>query len=649
MCGLIAALLTRPTLTEERIAAALAAMRHRGPDNTSCWFSSDRRVALGHVRLSIIGLLNGDQPIVNANGDVRCVVNGEFYGYKAIRAHLAAEGARLSTDTDSEIAIHLYEKYGAEFVHHLRGEFALVIADERRRCLIAARDRFGIKPLFYTVLNGAVLLASEIKALLALGAPARWDEDGFLANCYHTRPASQTVFAGIRAVPPGCLLFAKDGVVDIRPYWDTLYPAKQSLAADTRSDEDVIAGFRAVLDEAVAERLVADVEVACYLSGGIDSCAVLGLAQRHMNRPIRAFTIAFSEEMYNEESAARDMAKLAGADFIPVPVSQQQIADSFADAVWYSECPMINGNGAAKYLLSRAVRDAGVKVVFTGEGSDEILAGYPTARRDLVLFNSDGLDANEVQHLLGELEAANPVSRGMLTPHGDTTPGLDIIQSRLGFVPSWLHTTSNMAAKLVPVFRNPVREYLARGNPYAELLDTIDTHARLSGRDPVNQSLYLWNHTVLVNTILTYLGDRMEMAHSVEGRVPFLDHHVTEYVAGLPIRHKIRGRREKYVLREALRDIITPEVYNKHKHPFVAPPPRRENDPLYTFCQDVLHSKLLYDQPFFDPTRVHRMMDHIATLDMAERIPYGSTVMMIVSTCILQQRFGLSGGEKNVH
>jgi asparagine synthase (glutamine-hydrolysing) len=315
---------------------------------------------------------------------VHCVVNGEFYGYKAIRTQLAAEDVPLTTDRDSEIALHLYEKHGAEFVHHLRGEFAIVIADERRRCVIAARDRFGIKPLFYRMVNGAVLLASEVKALLALGVPARWDEDGFLADCHSTRPANQTVFAGVRAVPPECLLFAKNGSIDIRPYWDTVYPTRETLAADRRSDGDVIAGFRAMLDEAVAERLVADVEVASYLSGGIDSSAVLGLAQRHSSGPIRAFTIAFGEEMYDEESTARDMARLAGADFIPVPVSQQQIADFFADALWYSECPMFNGNGTAKYLLSKAVRDAGIEVVFTGEGADEILAGYPTARRDLV-------------------------------------------------------------------------------------------------------------------------------------------------------------------------------------------------------------------------------------------------------------------------
>src|SRR4051812_32043950 len=164
MCGLIGALLARPTLTTERIVLALSTIAHRGPDNRAHWLSFDRCMALGHVRLRIVGLVNGDQPIVNASADVRCVVNGEFYGYKAIRSRLTSEGVRLTTDTDSEVALHLYEKHGAEFVHHLRGEFALIIADERRQCLLAVRDRFGIKPLFYTVINGSVLLASEISS-----------------------------------------------------------------------------------------------------------------------------------------------------------------------------------------------------------------------------------------------------------------------------------------------------------------------------------------------------------------------------------------------------------------------------------------------------------------------------------------------------
>jgi asparagine synthase (glutamine-hydrolysing) len=642
MCGLIGALLGEPSLTDERIAGALGTISHRGPDHTGWWCSSDRRTVLGHVRLSIIGLDNGDQPLVSAGGEVRCVVNGELYGYRAIRSALKGEGRHFASDSDSEIALHLYEKLGGDFVHHLRGEFAVVIADQRRRCLIAVRDRFGIKPLFYTVQGGDVLVASEIKALLALGAPARWDAAAFFAECHYVRAADRTLFAGIRAVPPGCTLVARDGQVEVRPYWDTDYPSRESLAADGRSDADIVAGFREVLDNAVAERLVADVEVASYLSGGIDSSAVLGLAQRRSNRPIRAFTIVFGEELYNEERLAQQTAEWLGATFVPVPVNQRDLAEAFPDALWHAETLVFNAHGVAKFLLSRAVRDAGIKVVFTGEGADEILGGYPPFRRDLLLHNTEKQPPEQLEKLLTELDAANQSSRGVLTADGSLAPGLDAFEARLGWTPSAIEAFSTLAAKTYPFFTDAYLEAGLRAEPYTELLDTLDVHRRLAGRDPVNQALYIWTRTVLPTYILTVLGDRMEMAHSVEGRVPFLDHQVAECAARIPVHHKIRGMREKHVLREAVRDCVLPEVYDRQKHPFMSPPARDSGDALAAFCQDTLRSRSVDDQPFFDPRRIRGLMDKVATMEPADRAAFEGVVLRIVSTCILQQRFGLA-------
>ena len=641
MCGLIGALLAEPTLTDATATRALATIAHRGPDHTGWWFSSDRRSLLGHVRLSIIGLDNGDQPLANDDGDIRCVVNGELYGYRSIRAGLQAEGVGFTTESDSEIALRLYERWGAEFVHRLRGEFAVVIADQRRRCMVAVRDRFGIKPLFYTVWNGDVLVASEVKALVALGVPARWDREAFFAECHSVRPADRTLFAGIYAVPPGCMLVARNGHIDIRRYWDIDYPTQAALAADRRSDADVVAGFRAVLDDAVAERLVADVEVASYLSGGIDSCAVLGLAQPHLSRPIRAFTITFGDEMYNEGHLAAATADRFGAKFEPVPVSQADVADAFSDALWHAETLVFNGHGVAKYLLSKAVRDAGIKVVFTGEGADEILGGYPPFRRDLLLHNTEGQDPSEIGRLLAELDAANQSSRGLLSADGVIAPGLDAFEARLGWTPSGVASFSTLGAKMHPYLNDDVRSAGVRANPYAELLDTFDIQGRLAGRDPVNQALYIWARTQLPNYVLSYLGDRMEMAHSVEGRLPFLDHHVTEYVAGLPVHHKIRGQREKHVLREAVRDCVLPEVLERHKHPFMTPPARSADDPLAVFCQDTLRSQAVDDQPFFAPDRVRGLMDHLATMAPADRAAFEGVVLRIVSTCVLQDRFSI--------
>jgi asparagine synthase (glutamine-hydrolysing) len=644
MCGLIGALLAEPAGTDERITSALESIAHRGPDHTGWWCSRDRRMVLGHVRLSVIGLTNGNQPLSTPDGEVQCVVNGELYGYRAVREALRARGRQFVTDSDSEIALHLYAELGERFVHQLRGEFAVVIADQRRRCLIAVRDRFGIKPLFYTVRGGDVLVASEIKALLALGVPARWDGAAFFAECHHVRTADRTLFAGIRAVPPGCLLVARDGQVDIRPYWDTNYPRREILASDGRSEAEIVAGFRQVLEDAVAQRLIADVEVACYLSGGIDSGAVLGLAQRKLSRPIRAFTIVFRDEQYNEEKLARHAADWVGAAFVPVLVSQRQVAEAFADALWHAETLMFNGHGVAKYLLSRAVHNAGIKAVFTGEGSDEILGGYPPFRRDMLLHHTGQEVSGETDALLAELDATNQAWQRQYVAQGPPAPGVEVFTARLGWVPSAIQASSTLAATMYPLFTPDALRAGLRSEPYRTLLDSLDVPGRLVGRDPLNQALYVWMHTLLPTFILTVLGDRMEMAHSVEGRVPFLDHHVAEYAAQIPVSHKIRGLREKDVLREAVRDCVPPEIYERQKHPFLSPPAYESTDALAVFCQDTLRSETLKEQPFFDPVRVRALMDRVAAMHPAERAGRDSVILRIVSTCLLQQRFGLGSG-----
>jgi asparagine synthase (glutamine-hydrolysing) len=397
----------------------------------------------------------------------------------------------------------------------------------------------------------------------------------------------------------------------------------------------------------VAERLVADVEVAAYLSGGIDSCAVLGLAQRRLSRPIRAFTITFSDAVYDEQSLAQRTADSVGAKFVPVPITQDQVADAFPDALWHAETLVINGHGVAKYLLSRAVRDAGIKVVFTGEGSDEILGGYAPFRRDLLLHDSPGADPAEVARQLAELDRANQASRGLLVADGPPAAGLDVLRRRLGRVPAWIEIRSGLAAKTAALLHAGYRDAALGCDPFAEFLDAVDPRGRLVGRDAVNQALYLWSASHLPNYVLTFLADRMEMAHSVEGRVPFLDHHVAEYAAGLPVRHKIRldgdGRLvEKHVLREAVRDSVIPDVYNRHKHPFMTPPARADDDPLAVFCQDVLRSPVVADQPFFDPKRVRAFLDELAALPPAERGAAEGVVLLLVSTCLLHERFGLT-------
>jgi len=645
MCGIVALFARQDPISADVVQRAVERLRHRGPDGQRQWMSEDRRVALGHARLSIIDLTTGDQPIASEDGRTRLIVNGEFYGYETIRKELELSGHRLRTRSDSEIALHLYEDLGPQCLHRLRGEFAFVIWDEANRLLFAARDRFGIKPLFYALHENTLYLASEVKALFAAGVPARWDAANFYPMVELGGYQARTLFDGVFQVPPGHYLIATDAHLQVTRYWDFDYPAANSDAA-RRSDEDYKAEFCAALEEAVRIRLRADVPVGCYLSGGLDSCAVLGLAARHHADPIRAFTLTFDRAEYDEEAQAREMAAKVGAEFYPIPIRQDDLADNFADAIEQSETLCPNAHGVAKYLLSRAVRDAGYKVVLTGEGSDEILGGYAHFRRDMLLYNRAGQDPKVVAKLLKELETANPVSRGLLLPDGELGP-LDDVKRILGFVPSWMETFSSRAMKLRGVLADGYLASVGKPQGYRQLLSELDVRHQLAGREPVNQSLYLWSKTALPQYILTMLGDRMEMGHSIEGRVPFLDHHVVEVIRSQPVNQKIRGMTEKYVLREAARDVITDTIYRRQKHPFLAPPASlNPQGRLNAFVQDTLRGPTLASIPFFDQKKVVALLDRVDDMDDGGRVANDQTLMFLASVCVLHERFRLGTGTK---
>jgi asparagine synthase (glutamine-hydrolysing) len=622
-----------------RIERALAILNHRGPDSRGRWISDDQRRALGHTRLSVIGLDNGEQPMTSPEGKLHAVVNGEFYGYREIRERLRAEGCQFKTDSDSEIALHLYRRRGMQATSELRGEFAAIIADERDNTVVAIRDRFGIKPLYYAIRNGDVFFASEIKALLALGVPAAWDLEGATGGMY--RSSECTDFAGISAVPPGCYAIARDGTVRIYRYWDWEMPSAEELHGDIRSEAEIVEAFRNVLSDSVQQRLVADVEVGCYLSGGIDSCAVLGLAQQTTGTAIRAFTISFENRLYNEAAIAEKQAGHVGASYHPVPVTGRDIADAYPDAVWHAETQMSNGHGVAKFLLSRAVRDAGIKVVFTGEGADELLGGYPFFRVDAVLHNK-ALSEAQKAGFIDKVFGRNRAGRAIMLPDAMDSPEAEAVRGRLGWVPA---NISNMLAAhegLVPFFRNDHAARVQGYSPVVAALDRLPLGQRTAGRDHLNQALYLGSKISLPNYILTCLGDRMEMAHSIEGRVPFLDHRVAEFSAGIPVDLKVKGIREKHVLREAARDILIPEVYDRQKHPFTTPPTRHKDDPMVDFYRDTFASRAAHEQPIYCMEKVRRALDGLLRCPYDERIAAEARLQRIASVVIMQDKFGMS-------
>ena len=468
MCGIVALFSRARAVQKAVLQRATRSLHHRGPDGQRHWISHDGRVGLGHARLNIIDLSTGDQPIASEDGRSQIVVNGEFYDYESIRRELERSGHRLRTKSDSEIALHLYQDLGPQCLHRLRGEFAFVLWDEIHKTVCAARDRFGIKPLFYAVHDETLYLASEVKALFAAGVPARWNAESVWHSMGSGGQQSHTLYDGIFQIPPGHYLLADDKDLRLFRYWDFDYPI-EGVIARQRSDEDYAEEFRHVLEESVRLRLRADVPVACYLSGGLDSCSVLGLAAKHSADPVHAFTLTFDHADYDEEAQAKEMAARVGAHFRPVPVRHDDLAEHFVDAIAQSESLCANGHGVAKYLLSRAVRDAGFKVVLTGEGSDEILGGYAHFRRDMLLYNNQDQDPATVASLLQELDRTNPVSRGLLLPYGRTVP-LEGIKRLLGFVPSWVETFSTHMSKMFSLCAGDFREKFGNRQPFHALL-----------------------------------------------------------------------------------------------------------------------------------------------------------------------------------
>ena len=642
MCGITALFSKHGQISESSLSQGIKSLKHRGPDGQNFWISRKSRVGLGHARLSIIDLEGGEQPIANQDRTLHIVVNGEFYGYEQIQKDLKQQGYKLQTQSDSEIALHLYDKLGTKCLHDLRGEFAFVLWDERNQLMFAARDRFGIKPLYYTIYNDTLYLASEVKALFAAGVPAYWDREAFFNVDMGVNGPHRTLFANIYQVPPGYFLLASDGGIQLEKYWDFNYPQVDNYPSNI-SPQDYIDKLRYILDEAVRLRLRADVPVGCYLSGGLDSASILGMAASHVSEPIQAFTIAFQERAYNEEAIAREMAAHAGANLQVIPVHQSDLAEHFADAIFHCETLCINAHATAKYLLSRATQDAGYKVVLTGEGSDEIFGGYVHFRQDMLLHNTEGQDPDTIEELLKQLKDANKLSAGILVAEGNDASIFDSVKRTLGYIPAWIKALSTGHLQNPHIYSLEWIEQFGQRDVYRIFLNQINVQGQLAKREPVNQSLYLWTKTILANYILRLLGDGIEMAHSIEGRLPILDHKVVELVRNMPVSLKIKGLNEKYALREAARPFITNTIYNRQKHPFLSPPASlNPNEPLYQLTQDKLRSSTMASLPFYNQAAVIQLLDQLPAMSEQQSLRIDPVLMKMLSACVLQERFGLT-------
>lgn len=637
MCGITGIYATTVPASLERLKKGADALTHRGPDGEGFYLAPNRVAGLGHRRLSIVDLSTGSQPITSEDGRKHIVVNGEFYGHADIRRDLEARGHVFRTKSDSEIALHLYEEYGTGCLEYLRGEFAFILWDEDKQLMFAARDRFGIKPLCYTEYNGQLLLGSEAKALFAMGVPAAWDEYSFFHSTQlQYTPQDRTLFKNVFQLKPGHALLAKGGRVETFKYWDMDFlPEDQT---DKGSEKELIEAFSAEFEQSIRLRLMADVPVCFHLSGGLDSASVLGMAASITGKQLDAFTVSFGHEGYDELPIAEEMAKHRGARLHAVHVSQEDLVRELPDAVYYGEGLAINGHLAAKFMLNRAIRRAGFKVALTGEGSDEILAGYPHLRQDMLR----GAASNDVAAgEMARLYATNTASAGVQMAMGAQLP-TGAVSAELGYTPAFLEAKASLGSRVAGVLSDSFSAQFARTDAYADLMAASPLAEQLKGRHVVNQSSWLWSKTALANYILRTLGDGMEMAQSVEGRLPFLDHKLFALARRLPLGMKIKGMTEKYVLREAAKPHITETIYKRQKHPFMAPPvAAHANDALTSMIADTVAAKSFASLPFFDQKKAAATLRRLPDMPAAERSAMEPVLMTMLTSHMLQQEFKL--------
>jgi asparagine synthase (glutamine-hydrolysing) len=637
MCGLIGIFRERPASFEAGLLAKpLRALHHRGPDETTTWLDPSGYAAFGYARLALVGLSNGTQPIVASEEDIVLMVNGEFYDFERIRADLTSRGCNFKTSSDSEIALHFYRLHGLAGLRQLRGEFAILLLDRRRNLLLALRDRLGVKPLYYANHAGTWYFASEIKAILAAGVPAVWDEEAYASRAFILR--DRTMFRGVHSVQPGCWMIVDRGGARSGRYWDLDFVTQTAASASIVDERDAVIEVRSAIEEAVRLRLRADVGIGVCLSGGIDSSSVLGIASRMSGKRLDAFHLSFGGmEGYDEIGFAKLAAEHNGASLHPVSITQDDLADRVDETVWHAEMPFFNAHSIAKLILCKHIGASGTRAVITGEGADEVFGGYPHFRRDMALYNSEHQDPRVVQDLLARVRASRVAPSRARTPQD-----LAWIAKQLSHGVSWLEAQAALIAPIETLYADGFNERFGLVEGYRQFYDRLD-HSRLDDRAPVHRSMYLLAKSCLPNIVLSTLGDRVEMAGSIEGRPPFLDHKVVELACRLPVWMKLRGMTEKYVLREAMRPYLPEPLYRRKKQYFRAPPIAVDKDSkLYQLVHDELTGASLKKIPFFDPGKVRALSDGLARLPQSEQANLDYVLMEIAGLCLMQRRFSLA-------
>jgi asparagine synthase (glutamine-hydrolysing) len=636
MCG-IAGMFNRSAkkhVAEADMRQMLALLRHRGPDEFGILL--DREVGLGSARLSIIDLGGGSQPIANEDETLWIVFNGEIFNYVELRPELEARGHRFRTSSDTEVILHLYEEYGPRCVEKMNGQWAIAIWDTKRRQLFLSRDRLGVRPLFYTQVEDSLIFASEIKSILGDRRVRAEIDPAVVEQIFKFwAPLSpRTVFRDINELPPGHFLLADQDSVKIERYWENHFPVAETKTTE-RSIGEVVEEFRALLIDACQVRLRADVPVGAYLSGGLDSSAIASVIRRHTSNKLVTFSIAFTDQKFDESQFQQKMAAHLGTDHHVVKATHADIGHAFPDVIWHTEIPIMRTAPAPMFLLSKLVRQTGFKVVLTGEGADEFLAGY------------DIFKEAKVRRFWAE-QAQSKIRPLLLKRLYPDISGLS--QSNLEFLAAFFG--EGLTDVDSPWYSHAVRwrnnrrtrrfldeSVLAEGE--ARQLDQLAAGlpADFKRWAPLARAQYLEITIFLSQYLLSSQGDRMGMANSIEGRFPFLDYRLVEYCNGLDPRLKLRCLREKYLLKRAAEPWLPDIIRERPKRPYRAPVHRSFfNHATPDYVRELLAPAAIKESGLFKSGPIEQLVNKIQGGS-----PVGETDDMalagILSTQLVYQKF----------
>jgi len=650
MCGIAGVVHADRRAEAVDLYRMLRAVRHRGPERLGGHVRG--RAALGNARLRIVDLEGGIQPAVSRDPEVVVVFNGEIFNYLEVRDWLIARGHRFRTRSEVETLLRLYLETGEDMFRRIDGQFAIAIWDGEKNQLVLGRDRVGIRPLFWSQNNESLAFASEIKALRELPSiQLRLDRRSLIQTFrFWTQVGDTAAFEGVRQVPPAHYLVFESvtGEPRLKRYWDWPFPGDLKIL-DLASDEEYFERFVQELSESVDRQRMADVPVASYVSGGIDSTVVAMSLADLVPGTLRTYSVTFEDPEYDESSAQRIVADHFGFEHSSVHIRPADVSENFRQVVFHTEVPLFRTAPAPLFLLSKRVHEDGIKVVTTGEGADEILLGYDLFREVAIRrFWGRQPDSEWRGSLFRKLYAYLPQYRN---PR--------YLNLLLDFYKSTLRDNDDPHYAMAVRWNNgkALEVYLSsQMRDWASSYDPIEGLERwlppgYAEADDIARAQYIEMHTLLANYLLSSQGDRMSMAHAVEGRYPYIDHHFIEFAASLPRRVKLRGLKDKFILRHAFRDRIPQEIRTRPKVAYQAPDLKAffvdGNAPDYV--EELLSPERLADVGLFDTQRVNQLVRKgkefkLARVGMRDNMAF----ILVLSTMLLDDIFVRGNGLSSV-